>query len=243
MAQQLRELPHAALLPVGASRDVSLCPLIHSSGICGIACFFWISYFTLHHFRLVPFALFKKHVTFWDDLLLFIILLCLLFYPAGNRYQKRVIQGVALLCVFLSLAHLGVVLPSLFRVVVISLFFSSCFLFVFFCSTSPSLLLFRVCSGRRADGRLAVRVFPALRLAVPVQHDAEAVHQRGAEPEGTHLLVARAEEGAEHYAARAAAAGSLAVSAVFPVLLPAAWEIRGSSFCCLLKKTREGRLM
>ena len=109
-------------------------------------------------------------------------------------------------------------------------------MFVFFCSTSPSLLLFRVCSGRRADGRLAVRVFPALRPAVPVQHDAEAVHQRGAEPEGTHLLVARAEEGAEHYAARAAAAGSLAVSAVFPVLLPAAWEIRGSSFCCLLKK-------
>lgn len=128
MAQQLRELPHAALLPVGASRDVSLCPLIHSSGICGIACSFWISYFTLHHFRLVPFALFKKHVTFWDDLLLFIILLCLLFYPAGNRYQKRVIQGVALLCVFLSLAHLGVVLPSLFRVVVISLFFFFLFL-------------------------------------------------------------------------------------------------------------------
>lgn len=103
--------------------------------------------------------------------------------------------------------------------------------------------LYVVRDHRGSDRRVAVRVFRALHLAVSIEYDAEAVHQARNESERTHLLDASDQESGERDDQQAACADSLANTAVFPVLLPAAREIRGSCMDCLFEKTRNsGRL-
>lgn len=106
--------------------------------------------------------------------------------------------GIASLCVFLSLAHIAVVVPSLFSLFVISLLVDSLEW------KRSFILLFDVCNYRGDDRRVAVRVFRALHLAVSIQHDAEAVHQARIQRERTDLLDARDQEGGERDAQQAA---------------------------------------
>lgn len=143
--------------------------------------------------------------------------------------------GVASFCVFLSLAHMAVVIPSFFWLFVISLLVDSLEWKRSFTA------LFDGCDYR-GDGRcVAVRVFRALHLAVSSQHDAEAVHQERIQRERTDLLDARDQESGERDDQPAACGDSRAITAVFPVLLPASREIRGSCMDCLLTNTELGK--
>lgn len=143
--------------------------------------------------------------------------------------------GVASFCVFLSLAHMAVVIPSFFWLFVISLLVDTL-------EWKRSFIaLFDVCDYR-GDGRcVAVRVFRALHLAVSSQYDAEAVHQERNERERTDLLDARDQESGERDDQQAACGDSRAIAAVFSVLLPASREIRGSCMDCLLTNTELGK--
>ena len=120
MDKQLRESPFTPLFPVGAFRYVSPFSFVDCSGIGGIICFFWILYLAYRDAHSIPWSQFSQHITVWDDLLLFILLVCLLFYPAGSRYQQQALLVIMSLCVLLSLAHLAFVLPSLYWTIVIS---------------------------------------------------------------------------------------------------------------------------
>ena len=108
--------------------------VLFDSGVCALFSFLYLSYqLFFRMINAIEWSILSYSVTLWDKLLLLVIVGCIIFFPACNKFQRQLLMWVMGICGLLILVHMYFLSEDLFRFVIISLFGDCYFHSTIFC--------------------------------------------------------------------------------------------------------------